>query len=289
MLESSLLGIAFIGSVIAALYDLKTTEVPDWVFYFMLALGLPTVIADSVLSQSIQPFLTSAITGLSFLAFGFLMYKAGQWGGADALILALIGFLVPKLPKGFSPNLIFPFPVSFLFNVFLVGAIYMIFYAIIIAIRNKKIIQKFSRDLKASSRIISIAAISLFILFSLLNIYLTQLFFLRIEYSEILKNSLILLFFTVLFFIIYKFACAVENIGLKKRIPISRLKIGDMLLKRRELKGVEEEELRKIKKSGKKFVWIKEGVCFAPAFSLALLFTLFLGDGILLIKFFIFP
>ena len=46
--------------------------------------------------------------------------------------------------------------------------------------------------------------------------------------------------------------------------------------------GITEKELKKIKKSGKKFIWIKEGVRFAPAFPLALLFTILVGDGILL-------
>lgn len=61
-----------------------------------------------------------------------------------------------------------------------------------------------------------------------------------------------------------------------------------MLDESRELEGITEKQLREIKKSGKRFIVIKEGVRFGPAFPLALLFTLFYGDGILfLLKFLI--
>jgi hypothetical protein len=44
--------------------------------------------------------------------------------------------------------------------------------------------------------------------------------------------------------------------------------------------GITEKELEKIKKSGRKYIYIKEGVRFAPTFPLALIFTLWFGDGI---------
>ena len=79
----------------------------------------------------------------------------------------------------------------------------------------------------------------------------------------------------------------VANFGFKIRIPVSKLKVGDMLLDERKLVGIEQPQINKIRRSGKKYVWIKEGVRFAPAFPLALLFTLYVGDAILLIRFFV--
>jgi hypothetical protein len=82
-------------------------------------------------------------------------------------------------------------------------------------------------------------------------------------------------------YILWKFVKAVENVGFKKKIPVSKLKVGDVPDYYKIWEGVTEKEIKKIKKSGKRYIWIKEGVRFAPAFPIALLFTLFYGDGIL--------
>ena len=81
-------------------------------------------------------------------------------------------------------------------------------------------------------------------------------------------------------YILWKFVKAVENVGFKKKIPVSKLRVGDVPDYYKIWEGITEKEIRKIKKSGKKYIWIKEGVRFAPAFPLALLFTLIMGDGI---------
>jgi prepilin signal peptidase PulO-like enzyme (type II secretory pathway) len=84
-------------------------------------------------------------------------------------------------------------------------------------------------------------------------------------------------------FLLWKFVKVVEEVGFKKKIPVSQVRIGDVPLDFKVWEGVTEKDLAKIKKSGKKYIWIKEGVRFAPAFPLALLFTIFYGDIILLL------
>ncbi|MEM7825783.1 MAG: hypothetical protein QW412_02915, partial [Candidatus Aenigmatarchaeota archaeon] len=86
------------------------------------------------------------------------------------------------------------------------------------------------------------------------------------------------LVFIVSIFLIWKFTKSVEEVGFKKKIPVSKLRVGDVLAESKIWEGITQRDLMKIKKSGKKFVVIKEGVRFAPAFSLALLFTVYLGD-----------
>ena len=99
-------------------------------------------------------------------------------------------------------------------------------------------------------------------------------------------------FFVILgtfgFFLFWKFAKTVENVGFKKKISVSKLREGDVLESSRIWEGITKEQLRKIKNSGKKYVKIKDGVRFAPSFSLALIFTYFQGDAIFwLIRYFI--
>ena len=104
-----------------------------------------------------------------------------------------------------------------------------------------------------------------------------------IDIFSILSNSSLLLVATISLFFIFKFARTVENVGFKRRIHISKLKLGDVLLDNKLWEGITEKELKKLKKSRKKFVWIKEGVRFAPTFPIALLFTLYFGDAILIL------
>jgi len=229
----------------------------------------------------------SMIIGLGFLGFGFIMYFAGQWGGGDAKILSAIGFLLPSLPPEIKVNFFFPFPLSFFFNVFLVGAIYIILYALAMSIKNKKIWPMFFNSLKASAKIIVVFSSALILFFTVFGIIFVRYYPILLVKDAVLFTVVIASSFIGLF-ILWKFVKAVEDVGFKKKIPISELKVGDVPIDYKVWEGITEKELKKIKKSGKKYVWIKEGVRFAPTFPLALIFTLFFGDGILvLMNFFV--
>jgi prepilin signal peptidase PulO-like enzyme (type II secretory pathway) len=168
---------------------------------------------------------------------------------------------------------------------FLVGAAYMLVYAFVFALMNRKIIFHFKKDMKASRKMLAIGSTILFFIFFIFNLFLIQYFNLSFDFLSSLENSLLVILVTVALFVIYRFAKAVEDLGFKKKISVSKLKVGDVLLENKLYKGITEKELKQIRKN-KKSVWIKEGVRFAPTFPLALLFTIHFGDGILLfIKF----
>jgi hypothetical protein len=213
------------------------------------------------------------------------MYYFGQWGGGDAKILSAMGFLLPFIP---SVKTFFPFPLTYLTNVFLIGAGYMLIYALVFAFMNKKILTKFFENVKASSNVILLSSIGLFILFFSLNFYLSNYFQFEQDIPFLIYNSLLPLILTVGLFLVWKFAKAVEDFGFKRKIPVSKLKVGDVLLEYKKWEGITQKDLDKIKRSRKKFVWIKEGIRFGMSFPLALVFTLYFGDGILLfVKFLI--
>jgi prepilin signal peptidase PulO-like enzyme (type II secretory pathway) len=276
MLEILLFVVALIGSTTAGLYDLKTTEIPDEIPYIMMIIGIIGNIIKSYLVWSYWPFLTSMIVGLGFLGFGFFMYYLGQWGGGDAKILSAIGFLVPVLPHEFKVSFIFPFPISFFFNVFLVGAAYMIIYALFLSVINRKIWSAFFEDLKANAKIIFIFNILLIIFMVIFGITFAKIF-----QTDMVIFSVMIIVITSGFFLLWKFVKTVENVGFKRKIPMSQLRVGDVPLDYKVWEGITEKELKKIKSSGKRYIWIKEGVRFAPAFPLALIFTILVGDGII--------
>lgn len=280
--EVILLSTAFIGSTLSAIYDLKTTEIPDKIPYAMIAVGLLLFGIQSYLTWSYWPIVKSLAVGLSLLGFGFLMYYFGQWGGGDAKVLSAMGFLLPELSETFTKSSLLPFSLSYTVNVFLVGAAYMIIYAFIVALTHRKVFIKFLDDMKASSKVLSIGSVALFITFLSINWFLMNYFQLTFDMEFVLKNSLLPLAATIGLFVIWKFSKAVEKVGFKKRIRVSKLKVGDVLNKSKLWEGITKKDLRKIKRSRRKYIVIKEGVRFAPSFPLALIFTLYFGDGLLL-------
>jgi len=282
MIEIILLLTAFIGSTIAAVWDLKTTEIPDNIPYVMIVVALVLWGIQSYLSGDYLPILNSLAVGLSLLGFGFLMYFLGQWGGGDAKILSAIGFLLPTLPEGFLQQTFFPFSLSYFFDVFFVGAIYMIIYAIVISIMNRKIWSTFFNDLRANSKMIMLFNISMLVFLSILTLVANR-YYIFVPLESMIRFEIVLFLTVIGFFLLWKFVKTVEEVGFKKKIPVSRLREGDVLLDSKIWEGVTKENLMKIKKSGKKYVWIKEGVRFAPAFPLALAFTVFFGGGISLL------
>ena len=282
MLEIILLLVAFIGSILSSYFDLKTTEIPDEIPYVMMGIGIVGNLIKSYLVWSYWPFLFSVIIGLGFLGFGFIMYFTGQWGGGDAKLLSGIGFLLPSLPPEINVRLFFPFPLSFFFNVFLVGAGYIILYALAMSIKHKKIWFVFFKDLRANVKTIALFSSALILFFTVFGIILVRYYPILMTKDAILFTVIVSISFISLF-ILWKFVKAVENVGFKKKIPISELKVGDVPMDYKVWDGITEKELKRIKKSGKKYVWIKEGVRFAPTFPLALIFTIVFGDGILVL------
>jgi len=278
MLDETRFFVALVGSTIAGIYDLRTTEIPDIIPHFMIAIGILLALIESVIQKNCFPILQTLLVGGSFLALGLLLYFFGQWGGGDAKLLGAVTFLLPTKPSFLTFNFLLPFPITYLLNLLYVGAGYMIIYALVLAFMDKKIIENFFKEVKASSSMLFLAAFICFIIFFSINWYLSVTLDLEKDFVILLRNSFLplIVFFSLIF--LWKFVKVVEDVGFKKRIRVSELKVGDVLLQSKRWDGITKDELMKIKKSGKKFVTIKTGVRFGPVFSLALLFTLFYGD-----------
>ncbi len=269
---------AFVGTVIAAVWDLKTTEVPDQLPAAMIAIALLFYGYQSFAIGDYSPIANSLLIGGVFSVFGLFMYYTGQWGGADSFILAAIGFLLPSAPLGFAQT-IFIFPLSYVMNLFIVGAAYMIGYAFVFSFKEKHIQQGFLNDMKGSGKLLFGVPI-LFALSVILSYFVTSSYGL-VDFTRIILMSLSLSIGAFVLFVIWKFSKSVEMYGFKKKIPISKLRVGDMLLSEKKLLGITEKEIKELKRHGKKYVNIKLGVPFAVAFPLALLVTLYYGDLIL--------
>lgn len=186
---------ALVGTIVAAGWDLKTTEVPDEVFYAMFGIGIAYCLYQSYLAASLMPFFYPILFGGIMFAIGYTMYKLGQWGGADAFLLAIVAFLLPSVPAslgfGSSSQTFFPFPFSYFINVFLIGTPYMLIYAAIIASRSRRVQQSFKRDMKASAKAYLAFAAALFVFLFGISYYLSQTFSLQLNFLELARNAFV--------------------------------------------------------------------------------------------------
>lgn len=271
MLGIMLLAIGAGGFGLAAYLDLKTTEFPDWLPYSMIVLALAVRGGYALYLNDFSIITQSIMTGLLFLGLGLLLYFTKQWGDGDAWLLGALGFLFPDA-AGFSPAMVLPFPAAMMVNFFLVSFLYIVAYAVIIGIRGRNVRAKFYKELKGNSRVI------LSTLAALIAIYLSFVYFLAAYYgvSIPLEYNIGFPALMALIVLFMRYGKFVESNLFRKRVPVSRLRPGDVLAKNR-WKGLTEDDIKALKEKGG-HVWIKEGVRFAPVFLITLLVTLFYGS-----------
>ena len=265
MFEAVKLAVALGGSTACALYDLKTSDMLDVLAIGMIIFGLGIHAYESYILGDPLPFLLSAGTGLLFLAFGLLMYYTGSWGGGDGELLVAIGVL---LPVGFLTPLFTPL---FFLNVFLVGGIYSLVYSAVITRNNSRVWREFRASVVRNRKKDLFAASAFLAAFGLASLVLESPLFLAA--GLLLAVSPFAL----------RFARAVEAYGFYRRIPVSRLRKGDVIgedvpeagVFKKYIRGLTEEEVSRLKRV-RKFVTVRDGVRYGPVFPLALLLTLLL-------------
>ncbi|MCK4634671.1 MAG: prepilin peptidase [Candidatus Aenigmarchaeota archaeon] len=273
------------GSSLASYFDLKTTEIPDEIPLAMVVLGLLTRFGYALFTGNWNFLLIPALIGGGFFLFGLLMYYTGQWGGGDAKLLGAIGILMGTLPEGIATVSALPLFIDIILNIFLVGAVYIIVYAFVMALRNKKITKGFFKSIKGDVNefiififviivIIGANALIFWKTFGVLNVWL----------AVAIGTS------GTGFYFLWKFLRCVERIGFTKKVMVKDLMEGDMLgedikklnLNKKIIRGLTKEEVKKIKRI-KKTVWIREGVRFGPVFPISVIVTLLFGNLLMFI------
>jgi Flp pilus assembly protein protease CpaA len=253
MFETIAIIIAMAGSVIAAVWDLLTTEVPDELLAIMVSSGIGLWYFHALSTGNYLPLFYSLVIGGAILILGLVLYQRGHWGGADAWLLAATAFLLPLYSSE-----IFMYP--FIFNLLIVGTVYMIIYAIALGFKNRRVFKYFLEDIRENWRFvvppIAVLGLLLLITYPYINYF-------------IITALILLIFF-------WRYALVIEKRVFKKTIRSSELKEGDVL-DDMIWKGLTKKEVETIRKT-KEFVTIKEGVRFIPVFPIALAITLFYGN-----------
>lgn len=271
------LAIGVAGFGVGGYLDLKTTEFPDWLPYSMIIAALLVRGVFSFLLNDWSLLVNSLIIGCIYLGIGLLLYFTKQWGDGDAWLLGAMGFLFPD-SMSFSPPTMFPFPVAMFFNFLFIALFYLIIYSVFLGMKDKGIREAFRKELKGDRRSILLFTL----LFFLMSWGSAANFLFNMSAPlESLYTIIYLPFLLFLILVFIRYARVIEKHSFKKKIPSGKLKEGDVLLSEK-WKGITAEEVEVLKKS-KKFVWIKEGVRFAPVFIITMMVTLFFGDLMLIL------
>ena len=265
----------FLVLIIGTYSDFLKREVPDWLSYGSIVLGLGLSFILALISQNWALIAQSVLGGLIFTAIAFAMFYLGQWGGGDSKILmglgALIGLNWQQVQTKLIPDLI-----TFLILIMFVGGIYGLFWSFFLAVSNsknfKKKFEKISAKYSKLKRILLLSVI-LLVLISLFMPHMVKIL------------MLVIVLVAILSFYIWLYAKAIEDSAMLRYINPGKLVEGDWVAEDVKIDGkkivgpsktgIEREDidkLVKLYKNGKvKKVLVKEGIPFVPSFLLSYL------------------
>ncbi|MFH0836694.1 MAG: hypothetical protein V1870_01050 [Candidatus Aenigmatarchaeota archaeon] len=256
MLEIAII-VAFIGALTAGILDLRSSEFPDDIPYFMIALGLFIWFIYALTTGDAQPLILSIVLGALFSVIGYISYRLGAWGDGDAAILAAIVFVIPSVL----------FLMDFIMNMLIVSIVYIVLYSLVIGIGKETVRKNFKKDVRCNKYFL--LGYLVFLVIILIVGYL-------ISPALLLYLFLLwLLGLLMIFFIVY--GKNIEKSLFRKRIPIDLLREGDVLASSKQLRGLTKYEVEELKKHHK-FVDIKEGVRVTIVFAIAIAITALFGN-----------
>lgn len=302
--------VAFSTLFVAAVSDLKTSDVPDVFGIAGVFGGLALHGAAAYSAGSLEPILWSVGAGLAFSVYGWGAYLLGIWGGADAFAMSVLGFAAPYSVAG--PG--FLYPVNLFVNIMILGFAYSLTFAVYRAFRAEGVLNATLERLKEQERRMGVEVLAAASLSALMVVYGFPGF---TYFASVLALILLYRFFQVL-----------QERSMSKEVPVVDLEPGavvdlqglDIGVARQknlpgrkierfrdsmggalpapvdswlgaledkigypEVVGIREEEIAELEKAGVEDVEVKEGVRFIPVFPVALAATDIFGGGLLLL------
>lgn len=281
--------------LLGSIEDLKTGEIPEWISHSLI-FGI--LIIGLLLSLSRwNPFFfaTTLVNSIIFSIVSCVFFYTGQWGGGDVKLATGIGGLIALIEavEYARPNMVmFENPISPLFvfwiNMAIISVPYVIVYSVFLGLKSVRVKEKIGEyfsDIK----------LTLLFLFLLLSLPVSVGVF---GFPFYVKIYFIVFFFTMLMV----YLKLIEAYALRMQIPVSRLKLGDIVAEdvwvggekiasKRNIEGLTQMQVDEIKTNAAQGIIppqidVKWGVKFAPVLFLAVLATVYLGnlmEGVMLI------
>lgn len=255
----------------ATIFDLKKSEIPDWLNFSLVFFALGFRFFYSLFSMSNFSFFYQGVLGfLVFFILGNILYYSRMFAGGDAKLFYSLGAILPTFGN-FSQN-IGSFVVYIFFFV-LVGAVYGIVGSAYLSIVNSERFKKgFVTLFRKNKRMVFV--------YDFIAIVILFLSFLVEPLIYIAILSFIFPYF-------YFFVKAVDEYCMVKSVSPSKITPGDWLYKdikvgRKTIhatwNGLEKDEIELLKKRKKK-VLLRYGIQYSPVFLISfILFWAFLNS-----------
>ncbi|WP_414836915.1 prepilin peptidase [Candidatus Nanohalococcus occultus] len=254
--------ICFLSLSIGSVYDLLTTEVPDQIPAIAVLSGILLHAAASYFNGSLMPLKWSLAAGAFFSIYGWGMYFAGMWGGADAFSVSALGFAAPYGLAGFG----LMHSVNLFVNMMLIGFGYTLLYAFYKAARTGGVLFGTIEEIKSDRKQF------------LLEILAAGAFG-TVAYFVFSANYLYVLS-ALTMVVLYRFLKQLEDDVMVSEVAVEDLEEGEVVVSGevgQQVKGITQEEIDGLEVDE---VTVKTGVRFVPVFPLALLVTDLYGGGI---------
>ncbi len=279
MIGFFLLALALLGGILASYFDLRTREIPDSLTILLIVSGLGIRLLYSVYAGGWGLFIDGLFSVVFLGAFGYIMYLTKQWGGGDLLLIAGVGATIGSLPLDVRQLVAarlapWPFAITLLINVLVVGSIYGVVHIFWLAASNQKVRSGFLSEARKTiwqPALLAVAAVG-------------------VSGFPALSVSLAIM---VLFWPLYRLAKCAESAVFVKEVKFGALreedwltediKVGNAVIAKASSPGLSWDEVNRIKKfvAGGKLTGttrIKEGIAFAPVFPLAIAVSILFGD-----------
>ncbi len=270
--ESIIFIIVLTALIIGSYTDFKVREVPDWLNYGLIFVGLGLRLIFTI-SYSDYSYILEGLLGLGvFFIIAVVMFYGGQWGGGDAKMVMGLGSLIGM---GWSLD---SFMVGFIINIIVFGAAFgMLFSVYLVFINRKSFSKEFNRrfsEKKKQKWLVWLGTVLLLVVSA----------FMPVSVSipvVVLAGMLLLSFYT---FIYLK---SVEAAAMIRWVEPESLTEGDWIVKDvvvggkricspKDL-GIEMSQIKKLislKRQGKvKKILVKYGIPFVPSFLIAFIAT----------------
>ena len=228
--------IGSLGLIVGSITDFQKREVANWINFSLLSLAFIIRFLYSLLSSDWWFFLIALIWFIVILLFANFMYYAGQWGGGDSKMILGLSVLFATISLPFYNNYVdyisqifnlsfsynISFLIDFIFNIFIIGAIYSLFYTLYLISKNYKGFKKeFKKNIvkKNNLVLVSIGVV----------VFISVYIFMYFTGSFNLINQLIL-WFLLLIPLLFVYIKSIEKACMVRSMMIDELTEGEWVV-----------------------------------------------------------
>lgn len=262
--------------LVASCFDFKNREVPDWLNFSLFAAAIASRLMAFVYTWEFSYLIQGLFGFLIGLVIGFAMSYTKQWGDGDSKLIVGISTGIGFSFFNFFDLSNWPFLFVFFINSLIAGAVYGIIWGVVLGIIKFNDIKKGFSEI--GFKFLFYPAIFGIICFLIVFVFFNSFFVLFIPLILILVFSMYLLVYVNV----------VQKRCMYKKQEINKLVPGDWIAETISIKGkvicskkdrcLDEGIIKLLRKNKIKFLLIKEGIPFVPAFLFGFIITLIFGN-----------